>query len=158
MTIAPERWERAAREGFTAAADVADVLAVEAGLDYRTAHHVVGRAVRALVDEGLSPGALTPERLSRAAEDAVGRPVEISAEALAAALDPAACAAARRQTGLVRSGPGRGDDRRVPRAHRGGAGAQRGGTGAGGAGAGGSAGARARSGPSMTTSVRIRRA
>ena len=52
-----------------------------------------------LRDEGLAPDALTPERLSRAAEDAVGRPVAISAEALAAALDPAACAAARHQTG-----------------------------------------------------------
>ncbi len=99
MTIAPARWERAAREGFTAAADVADVLAVEAGLDYRTAHHVVGRAVRALVDEGLPPDALTPERLSAAAEGTVGHPVAISAEALEGALDPAACAVARHQTG-----------------------------------------------------------
>ncbi len=99
MTIDAARWERAAREGFTAAADVADVLAVEAGLDYRTAHHVVGRAVRDLVEEGLPPDALTPERLSAAAEASVGRPVTMSAEALAGALDPAACVAARLQTG-----------------------------------------------------------
>ena len=99
MTVSAERWERAAREGFTAAADVADVLAVEAGLDYRTAHHVVGRAVRGLVEEGLPPSALTPERLSAAAEGTVGHPVSISAEALADALDPSACAAARPQTG-----------------------------------------------------------
>ena len=99
LEIDAARWERAAREGFTAAADVADVLAVEAGLDYRTAHHVVGRAVRALIEEGLPPDALTPERLSSAAEQSVGRPVAISAEALADALDPAACVAARLQTG-----------------------------------------------------------
>ncbi len=99
MTVHPERWERAAREGFTAAADVADVLAVEAGLDYRTAHHVVGRAVRGLVEAGLTPAGLTPERLSAAAEETVGRPVEISAAALADALDPALCARARLQTG-----------------------------------------------------------
>jgi argininosuccinate lyase len=104
MTIAPARWERAAREGFTAAADVADVLTVEAGLDYRTAHHVVGRAVRALLDEGLSPDALTPERLAEAARETVGHAVGISAAALAEALDPAACAAARPQTGS--SAPG----------------------------------------------------
>ena len=48
-----ERWARAAREGFTAAADGADVLAVEAGLDYRTAPHVVGRAVRDLMEAGV---------------------------------------------------------------------------------------------------------
>lgn len=99
MEVHPARWERAAREGFTAAADVADVLAVEAGLDYRTAHHVVGRAVRDLVDAGLPPSELTPERLSAAAEQAVGRPVEISPQALADALDPALCARARFQTG-----------------------------------------------------------
>jgi argininosuccinate lyase len=99
MQVAPERWARAAREGFTAAADVADVLAVEAGLDYRTAHHVVGRAVRDLVDAGMTPDALTPQRLAAAAQATIGRPVEIAADALAAALDPAACAAARRQTG-----------------------------------------------------------
>ena len=99
LSIDAARWERAARQGFTAAADVADVLAVEAGIDYRTAHHIVGRAVRDLVEAGLSPDALTPERLSAAAESATGRPVAISAEALAAALDPAACVAARLQTG-----------------------------------------------------------
>ena len=99
MEIDAARWERAAREGFTAAADVADVLAVEAGLDYRTAHHVVGRAVRDLIDAGLPPGALTPERLCAAAEASVGRAVAISAEALADALDPAACVAARHQIG-----------------------------------------------------------
>ena len=104
LELDPERFARAAREGFTAAADVADVLAVEAGLDYRTAHHVVGRAVRDLLEEGLLPDALTPERLSAAAEAAIGRPVALEAGVLAAALDPAACAAARRQTGS--SAPG----------------------------------------------------
>jgi argininosuccinate lyase len=99
MEVEPERWARAAREGFTAAADVADVLAVEAGLDYRTAHHVVGRAVRELVEAGLPPSELTPARLSAAAQATVGRPAEISAQALADALDPALCARARLQTG-----------------------------------------------------------
>ncbi len=104
LEIHAERWERAAREGFTAAADVADALAVEAGLDYRTAHHVVGRAVRELVEEGLPPDALTPERLSAAAEAAGGGPVAISEAALADALDPAACVLARRQLGSAAPG------------------------------------------------------
>lgn len=99
LTLDAARWERAAREGFTAAADVADVLAVEAGLDYRTAHHIVGRAVRDLVNEGLPPSALTPALLSRAAEASTGGPVTISDAALADALDPAACVAARLQAG-----------------------------------------------------------
>ena len=104
LEIHPERWARAAREGFTAAADVADVLAAESGLDYRTAHHVVGRAVRELVEEGLPPAALTPERLAGAAERAAGRPAWIGAAALADALDPEACVAARRQVGSAAPG------------------------------------------------------
>ena len=99
LEIDAARWERAAREGFTAAADVADVLAVEAGLDYRSAHHVVGRAVRDLMDEGLPPGALTPERLAAAGQSTLGRPVHLSAAALEDALDPAACVVARLQVG-----------------------------------------------------------
>jgi argininosuccinate lyase len=99
MEVHPEPFARAAREGFTAAADVADVLAQEAGLDYRSAHRVVGRAVRDLVAEGESPAALTPERLARAGEEAGGGAAIVSAEALAAALDPAAAAASRPQAG-----------------------------------------------------------
>ena len=83
---------------------MADVLAVAAGLDYRTAHHVVGRAVRDLVDAGLPPGALTPARLSAAAQATLGRPVEIDGDVLADALDPAACVAARLQTGSAAPG------------------------------------------------------
>src|ERR687887_1595005 len=87
------------RESFVTAADVADVLALSGELDYRSAHKVVGRAVRDLVDAGDSPSKLTPERLAAAGEATLGRPVAIDEAVLREALDPAACAAARRQTG-----------------------------------------------------------
>jgi len=99
MELRPERFAEIARESFVTAADVADVLALEGGLDYRSAHKVVGRAVRDLLEGGESPSALTPARLAAAAEAAVGRPVAIDEQSLAAALDPAACAAARLQIG-----------------------------------------------------------
>jgi argininosuccinate lyase len=89
----------AAREGFTAAADVADVVAQRAGLDYRSAHSVVGRAVRDLAEAGLPPEALTPDRLAAAARAAIGRDVAVPADALAAALDPAAALTVRPQVG-----------------------------------------------------------
>ena len=95
----PVRFAEIARESFVTAADVADVLALSGELDYRSAHKVVGRAVRDLVDAGDSPAELTPERLAAAAEAALGRPVAIDSATLRDALDPAACAAARRQTG-----------------------------------------------------------
>ena len=118
---------RVAREGFTAAADVADVLALDGGLDYRTAHKVVGRAVRALVEAG--EGALTAEAVSAAALELAGTAVALDP----AELDPAACAQARRQAGLLLArgdarDAGRGRRRQRPRARLGerGAGRRRG--------------------------------
>ena len=84
---------------FVTAADVADVLALVGGLDYRSAHKVVGRAVRDLVETGDPPSELTPERLAAAAEAVLGRPVSIDEATLRDALDPAACAEARLQAG-----------------------------------------------------------
>ena len=72
---------------------------LEGGLDYRSAHKVVGRAVRDLVELGDPPSALTPERLASAAEAAIGKAVDLGEATLRSALDPAACAAARKQTG-----------------------------------------------------------
>ena len=99
LELRTERFEQIARASFVTAADVADVLALEGGLDYRSAHKVVGRAVRDLVESGDPPSALTPERLAAAAEAAIGNSVEIDEATLRNALDPAACAAARKQTG-----------------------------------------------------------
>jgi argininosuccinate lyase len=99
LELRPARFEEIARESFITAADVADVLALSGALDYRSAHKVVGRAVRELVDAGEPPSALTPERLASAAEATVGQAVTLDAALLADALDPARCAEARRQVG-----------------------------------------------------------
>jgi argininosuccinate lyase len=99
IELRTERFAQIARDGFVTAADVADVLALSGQLDYRSAHKVVGRAVRDLVETGEPPAALTPARLAAAAEAAIGRPVEFDDETLRSALDPAACAEARKQTG-----------------------------------------------------------
>ena len=101
MTLNPERFADAARDGFTVAADVADVVAVEAGLDYRTAHTIVGRAVRALVAEGRPPSDLTAGLLRDQAQEVVGATVAISDAAVLAALDPLACLGARTQLGAA---------------------------------------------------------
>src|SRR4051812_43096070 len=97
--LRPARFEEIARDSFVTAADVADVIALSGALDYRSAHKVVGRAVRDLVETGDPPSALTPARLSAAAEAALGQPLAIDDATLAAALDPAECAAARKQAG-----------------------------------------------------------
>jgi argininosuccinate lyase len=99
IELRPQRFEQIARESFVTAADVSDVLALTGQLDYRSAHKVVGRAVRELVDAGEPPEALTPERLAAAAEAVVGHAVELDEATLRDALDPAACAEARKQAG-----------------------------------------------------------
>ena len=69
--------------------------------------------MRDLVEAGEPPSALTPARLAAAAEAAIGRPVEIDEATLRDALDPAACAEARRQTGSSSAGRDGGDARRA---------------------------------------------
>jgi argininosuccinate lyase len=98
IEVRTERFARIARESFVTAADVADVLALTGEVDYRSAHTIVGRAIRDLVDAG-DPSTLTPAGLAAAAVATIGRPVEVDEAVLRDALDPAACAAARRQTG-----------------------------------------------------------
>jgi argininosuccinate lyase len=93
LQVHAERMAQVAREGFTNAADVADVLASTGGMDYRTAHKVVGLAVRRLIEDGA--GALTAEAVADATLELTGGSVAVDP----AQLDPAACAQARLQTG-----------------------------------------------------------
>src|SRR5581483_1955996 len=73
IELRPERFAQIARESFVTAADVADVLALTGEVDYRSAHKLVGRAVRDLVESGEPPSELSPERLAAAAEATIGR-------------------------------------------------------------------------------------
>ena len=93
MRVDAERTERVGARGFTNAADVADVLAATGGMDYRTAHKVVGLAVRRLLEHGA--GELTAEAVRTAAKELTGADVKVDP----AQLDPAACAQARLQPG-----------------------------------------------------------
>jgi argininosuccinate lyase len=83
---------------FALATDLAEVLVLESGLDFRQAHRLVGHLVRRhLADGGLNR--LTPDALMAAAREVLGRPVELSVTALRAALDPWAAVLARTAPG-----------------------------------------------------------
>src|SRR5215210_556204 len=99
LDVRTDRFDQIARDSFVTAADVADVLALTGDVDYRTAHNIVGRAVRDLADAGAAPSELTPDCIAAASAAATGTPVELDEATLRGALDPAACAAARRQAG-----------------------------------------------------------
>jgi argininosuccinate lyase len=104
MTLDATRAGEAARRGFITAADLSDVLAQEAGLDYRTAHHVVGRAVKMLVDAGQDESAITPALLAEAATASDGIDLVVDEALIARALDPDDAADTRMQQGS--SAPG----------------------------------------------------
>ncbi len=99
LSIDADRWGEVARRGFTAAADVADAVAIEGGLDYRTAHKVVGFAVRQRVEADLPVADLTAAEVTAAARVITGRQITLPTAALAAALDPAQSALTRPQSG-----------------------------------------------------------
>jgi argininosuccinate lyase len=99
LTVSSEPLRRAAVEGFVGAADLADAIAIEGGVDYRTAYTIVGRAVRDLVDAGSEPSALDASRISAAAEAVTGSPLVISDDEVARALDPEDAAHTRSQLG-----------------------------------------------------------
>ena len=104
MTLDATRAGEAARRGFITAADLSDVLAQDAGLDYRTAHHVVGRAVKMLVDAGQDEAALTPALLAEAAKASDGIDLVVDEALIAKALNPDDAADTRLQQGS--SAPG----------------------------------------------------
>ena len=63
MTINEDAMREAAGSGFSTATDLADWLVREAGLPFRDAHHVTGRAVALAESEGKQLDELTLEQL-----------------------------------------------------------------------------------------------
>jgi argininosuccinate lyase len=82
--------------GYATATDLAETITLEAGLDFRTAHRIVGRLVREATETQRSMNDLTLEDLDVLARVMIQRPLRLSDAAFASALDPAT-AVARRQ-------------------------------------------------------------
>lgn len=80
------------RQAQTWATDLTDVMMLESGLDSRTAHRIVGRAVRATLERG-EP--LSARLLDEAAQPVIGRPVGLTDHRLAAVTQPEAIVASR---------------------------------------------------------------
>jgi argininosuccinate lyase len=95
--------ERAVRDGFALAADLAEALSLaqEDGLDYRSAYRVVGRAVA----QAAGPDALDAAALEDAARELLGRPLAIDPALVARALDPRDALATRTVTGGAAPAP-----------------------------------------------------
>jgi argininosuccinate lyase len=63
MTVRADRMKAAAGSGYSTATDLADWLVREAGLPFRDAHHVTGRAVALAEERGVDLAELSLEDL-----------------------------------------------------------------------------------------------
>ncbi len=82
--------------------DLGAVLVLEKGLSWRMAHQIVGTLVRLSEEEGKGPADITPEMLDRAARLYANKPVKLSADVIAKAMDPIDCVNNRWVTGAAR--------------------------------------------------------
>jgi argininosuccinate lyase len=99
LSVNVARAAQRASEDFIGATDLAEVIMLKQNIDYKTAHDLVGRAVRAALDSGATT--LTADLLNAAA----GRDLGLTSEEIAEALDPARIVAARTGPGGAAEAP-----------------------------------------------------
>ena len=88
LKVDKNRMLQLARQGFSTANHLADVLVRDRGLSFRHAHSVVGRLVRLCVDEGRPPDAVDSRLLDQAAREVGVDPPGLKTDAVREALDP----------------------------------------------------------------------
>ena len=84
---------------FAQATNLADALAREKRLSFRTAHRIVGVLVRECVRGSVKPLEVTVEMVDRAAVEILGRPIGLDSGVLREALDPVMIVRGRKGTG-----------------------------------------------------------
>ena len=96
LTVNQAVMAQRAGQNYSGATDLTEVIMLTTGLDIGTAHRIVGQAIRAAL-QAARP--LDPELLDKAANNVIGRPLNLSQEQIAEALDPLAIVE-------TRTGPG----------------------------------------------------
>ncbi|MFN8537760.1 MAG: argininosuccinate lyase [Thermomicrobiales bacterium] len=74
--------------GFTTSTELADTLVRDHGLPFRSAHGVAAATVKLAIARGLEASQVTPALVDEAAVAIIGRPLDLTGEALQSALDP----------------------------------------------------------------------
>jgi argininosuccinate lyase len=115
--VEPDRTRLAGLTGrhWAAATDLAAALVRNAGLDWRSAHQVVGVLVRMCNERSITPDRVRPALLDEAAVLYLGRPVHLTQQRIDDALDPRRCV--ERRTGV--GGPAPATHRDQVKRHRG---------------------------------------
>ena len=81
------------------ATDLADLIVLEKGLPFRTAHQIVAILVRIGIGRGLTQTGVTSALLDEAATEYMGKPLGLDEASIGRALNPAECVRARQLTG-----------------------------------------------------------
>jgi len=81
------------------ATDLADLIVLEKGLPFRTAHQIVAILVRIGIDKGMTQTDVTSQLVDEAAIEYMGTPLGLDEAVVRQALDPMACVMARQLTG-----------------------------------------------------------
>jgi argininosuccinate lyase len=89
-TLVPNerRMESLSREGFAAAAELANIMVRRNRVSYRQAHHVAGTVVRMAVQRGITADRVNAALLDEAATAVLGEPASFSDAEVHEALDP----------------------------------------------------------------------
>lgn len=87
------------KAGFSYSTDLAEHLATNHDIDYRTAHQIVGSAVRYMIDSELPGSSLNTEILNRAAEGKTRQTLVIENETIKALIRPENIVDSRRTLG-----------------------------------------------------------
>jgi argininosuccinate lyase len=95
LHVDTERMAALAGRGFTTATELADTLAREFRLPFRTAHAIAARVVQESIARGIEADGVTAADVAAAAQAVTGAAVTIPEGMVRRALDPAAVVAAR---------------------------------------------------------------
>jgi argininosuccinate lyase len=95
LSVNAEVMARRVGEGYAQATDLAEVIMRQEGLNYRDAHRVVALVVRLALERGLSMREVGSELIDEAARRLFGRPLSLSRDLIAEAVDPARAVASR---------------------------------------------------------------
>ncbi|GAX90736.1 argininosuccinate lyase [Effusibacillus lacus] len=77
-----------AKSSFATITELADTLVRECGLSFRTSHSVVSRTVKLAMAKGLAANQITTDIVDEAAQEVLGRPLQVSQDVISKALDP----------------------------------------------------------------------
>jgi len=83
-----ERGEELARANFSAATELADLMVRDAGLPFRTAHQIVGRAVTVALDKGMKAEDIDTHFLDEISQELTGQTLNIDNAVVKKSLNP----------------------------------------------------------------------